>query len=304
MRFPSNHSQRLQVWIALTVTSCISLIAHASTYKENSPAKTWVLAACSISFILSLLSSIAHAIVLEPFVGQTIEGIAGLLVFLIWITSLPVMMRPTENGIAVAAGTGGIANSNLYFFSWASLSCIVYILFHFVYHQARRSESSNDSSLPEIPIKALHWLGLFVSSIILMASAADIHSIINCTSSFISGEEFCRRTSYAVALGVVGIVFSAIVMVVTQRGLLQAVKIEAALSLILTIFFMFGVGFITFGDGPGVVLGNIYFSVWIGFLLVLSLSFQAIHNLRQESLQERTQSRETTFPMEKSPTEP
>jgi hypothetical protein len=69
MRFPSNHSPRLQSWIALTVTSCVALIAHASSVKVHSPAKDWVWAACSMSLILSVLSTVAHGVVFEPFVG-------------------------------------------------------------------------------------------------------------------------------------------------------------------------------------------------------------------------------------------
>lgn len=299
MRFPSNHSPRLQSWIALTVTSCVALIAHASSVKVHSPAKDWVLAACSISLILSFLSTVAHGVVFEPFVGEIPEGVVGVIVFLIWITSLPVSMRP--NSEMAVGELGLILNSNLFFFSWASLACIVYLLVHYVFNRGKSNTSTDNTSntLPEIPTKSLHWLGLFVSSVILMASASDIHNHVSCTSSFFSGTEFCRRTSFAVALGTLGMLFAAIAMFLTQRDISQIAKIEAVLSVFLSIFFIFGVGFVTFGDGPGVILGNIYFSVWIAFSLVLSLGFLSIRDLQQESPQERTQPK----PME-GPTEP
>jgi len=278
----------------------VSLIAHATTVQVHTPAKDWVLAACSISLILSFISTVAHAVVFEPFVGELAEGVVAILVSLIWITSLPVTMRP-NNEVAVGE-LGMILNSNLYFFSWASLTCIVYLLVHYFYNRGK-SDTSRDNTLPEIPTKTSLWLGLLVSSVILMASASDIHNLVSCTSSFFSGTEFCRRTSFAVALGSLGMLFAAIVMFLIQREMLHIVKVEAVLSVILSILFIFGVGFVTFGEGPGIILGNIYFSIWIAFVLVLSLAFQSIRDLQQESPQERTRPKEPTRPKE-GPTEP
>ena len=111
MKFPTLHSQRLQLWLALAITSCISLIAHATTCTLHTSAKDWVLAASSISFIVSISSAFAHFVVFKPYVDQIAEGVVGSVVFVIWIASLSVMMRP-DSDMAVGA-FGMILNSNL-----------------------------------------------------------------------------------------------------------------------------------------------------------------------------------------------
>ena len=296
------HSQRLQVWLALTVTSVISLIAHATTYTLHTSAKDWVLAASSISLIISICSAIAHFIVFEPYVDQIAEGIVSSVVFLIWVASIAVMMRP--DGDMAVGELGMILNSNLYFSSWGSLMCIVYILVHFLYKRAKSdTPNATTNALPDVPTKTLQWLGLFVSSVILMASASKIHNLVSCTSSDFSGMKFCRRTSFAIALGALGMLFSAIAMFLNQREVLQLPKIDAAISVLLSVCFIVGVGFITFDESPGVILGNIYFSTWITFLLVLSLAFHSIRDLRHESCHETTQTKEPTKSLE-VPTEP
>jgi hypothetical protein len=97
--------------------------------------------------------------------------------------------------------------------------------------------------------------------------------------------------------------FAATAMFLTQRELLQITKIEASMSVILSVFFIVGVGFVTFGKGPGVILGNIYFSTWIAFLLVLSLAFHSVQDLQHESCSETLHAKEPTKPLE-GPAEP
>jgi hypothetical protein len=305
MKFPTLHSQRLQVWLVLTLTSCVALIAHVTSIEKHTPAKDWVLAASAISLIISICNVIAHFIAFKSYVDQTAEGIVGSIVFLTWIASLAVMMRPDR---AMAVGEFGmIINSNLYFFSWGSLMSIVYLQFHFLYNRGK-ADTLRDTlnNFPDIPTRTLQWWVILVTSIILMASAGDIHSAVGCTSSSFSGTEFCRRTSFAVALGALGMLFAVIAMFVTQRELCQVSNVEAVMSVILSGLFLVGVGFITFGEGPGVFLGNIYFSSWISFLLALSLAFHSIRDVQKESPLGETEAKESTKPLEcpKEPIEP
>jgi len=48
--------------------------------------------------------------------------------------------------------------------------------------------------------------------------------------------------------------------------------IELGVSVVLGIMYIFGVAFITFGNGSGVGIGNIYFSTWAGFVVSLMLA--------------------------------
>lgn len=44
---------------------------------------------------------------------------------------------------------------------------------------------------------------------------------------------------------------------------------------------MAGIAVITFGDGPGIKIGNLYFSTWIGFVLTLFLTSKSWNAVRE-----------------------
>ena len=258
---------RFQAWAALLVFSSVCLAAHASSLDSSkTSSEKWVLAMLSISLTFSFFGVVAYSMAKDKFVGQTAEGgLAGILL-IFWCAGLPTIMNP-NTGIAII-GIGvetDIKNSNLYFFSWISFMCVLYILGHYSQEVTGREFSQ------EVSPKNAKWGGLFATSIVLLASAAQIFIDAGCKDFKIEG--YCGRTSYAISLGAIGMVFPAIIIFMTQKGKLNAMC-ENISTAIMLIIFVFGVGFITFGNGPATRVSNLYFSTWIGFIITVLLSAQ------------------------------
>lgn len=248
---------RLKVWVALFIFSCVCILAHATSIVIVDTAVNWVTGAISISIIFSALAVLAYYVVKDVFVGQLPEVALAVVLLIFWCACLPAIMNPS-NAIAVAgSGQGVIRNSNLYFFSWISFGCILFIVGDVV------QEITGRNLRTEFSPKSAKWFGLLATSIVVLASSSMIYQDYGC-----SGQPWavCQRTNYAISLGVLGIVITGIALVATPMGKMTP-TIEIILSSLLFVLYVFGVGFLTFSEGPATTLGNLYFASWIGFIV-------------------------------------
>ena len=118
----------------------------------------------------------------------------------------------------------------------------------------------------------LKWYALMVCSIVVMVSSAKIHKNFSCKNDeflYDFVKQICKRNKFAISLGVLGTVIGLVMSVLTSKGITTLQ--ELVVSIVTLIFFTFGVGFITFGEGSGTVIGNLYFSTWFSFSLSVSL---------------------------------
>jgi hypothetical protein len=261
------HGPRLQAWAACFVFSCVSLAAFASNLAgKKTKSEKWVLSVLSISLILTFLAVVAHSVAKDKFVGQKPEGAVSTLLLIFWCAGLPAIMDPNK-GFAVTGTFGAplVINSNLYFFSWVSFICVLYIQGHWSQEITGRDVAS------QVTPKYAKWGGIMATSVVVLAASAKIHKDTKCTG-FNKGSEFCKRTSYAISLGVLGMVIAMGAIFLMQRAKL-AQKVEAALAFVMFVLYTFGVGFITFGEGPAISIGNLYFATWIGFGISIFLVF-------------------------------
>ena len=263
---------RFQAWAALFVFSCVCLAAVASMPTLNNASTKWVLSALSISLIFSLAGVVAYCVpsVKDKFASQKPEG--GLSVFLLifWCSALPTIMNPSH--LLAMAGVG-IINSNLYFFSWISFICILFIFGDYLQETTKHEFGKGVSP------KSAKWAGLLAASVVVLASGSQIFSDAPCSSAIISGSSGCQRTAYAISIGVLGMVFPAIALAMTHFGKMT-LSVEISISVLLFILYIFGVGFVTFGTGPATAVGNLYFSIWIGF----SIAFFIVSDCVREYL--------------------
>ena len=262
---------RFQAWAALFAFSCVCLLAHLTSIVEADTSTKWVTAALSISLILNFFAVLAHFFVKDnKFVGQLIEGGTSLLLLIFWCACLPTIMSPSRNIVVSGMGQGVIQNSNLYFFSWISFACVLYITGDCF------QEISGRQFKTVVSQKNNKWCGLFADSIVVLAAASMIHIDLGCVNSGWD-VDVCLRTNYAVALGILGVVFSAIAFVAIAMG--KSNVIERIIAAVMFVMYTFGVGFITFGSGPATTLGNLYFSTWIGFAISLFLLLKSCEEL-------------------------
>lgn len=110
------------------------------------------------------------------------------------------------------------------------------------------------------------WYGFAASTIIVMISSSRIYQQADCGGD-LKGTSGCRRTNFGIALGCISFVAGVAMAIALTRQALPKYAVIFASGLSLTLW-CFGVGFITFGTGPGSVIGNLYFSTWISFIVI------------------------------------
>jgi hypothetical protein len=184
-----------------------------------------------------------------------------------WAAGLPTIMDP-NNKIAVSlpdnTNVGSVVtNANLYFFSWCSFCCAVYL-------SGSLLQDTMAVSVSYIAAKAARWYGLVASSLVVIGTASRTFRAASCADRDAddpTSNEYCRRCKLAISLGVVCFVSAALMtFLVQQKKQLTAVS-DFSINSVYLILWCIGVSFITFGASPGSSVGNLYFSTWISFIL-------------------------------------
>jgi len=259
---------RFVAWISLMVFSAIAIGAHISwdAYSYDAPDK-YVTACTSISMIIGLFSVVSYMVFKEAFVGKYAESAIAFLSMIFWTAGLPVIMNP-NNAIAVGKAAVDdtyvftILNANLYFMAWGAFLSNVYILGH------HAKDYGHD--LSKIHRKTQFWFLFAMVSIVVMASSTKYKKEFCPTTTTYD----CKRTVFGVVLGIFGFVIGMIMCVATRY--IGGTIIELIVSAILFVSYCFGVGFITFGGGPGTFIGNLYLFTWGGFGISMSLTMTLV----------------------------
>jgi hypothetical protein len=136
-------------------------------------------------------------------------------------------------------------------------------------HYAQEAAGKDVAS--KLSPKIAKWFCLVACSIVLLASSSKYHKDNGCTN----GSSTCRRNNYAISLGCVGIIIGLAMAALTRMGKL-AILTEVIVSTLSLILFTFGVGYITFGAGPAITIGNLYFSAWLSFSVCVSLFSECV----------------------------
>jgi hypothetical protein len=152
---------------------------------------------------------------------------------------------------------------NRYFFSWVSLGVAVYLAGSLL--QETTGIEIKKSALTHG--KTGKWYGFAASSIVVMVASVRVYQGAKCGGA-LQGQEYCRRTNLGIALGCISFVSGVSVACGMARQLVQSF-VELLVSALLLTMWCFGVGFITFGTSPGAKIGNLYFSTWISFIVIV-----------------------------------
>ena len=263
-----SHAHRFPAWMALAVFSAVCLAALTSTTSSSGrdSAETWSLAVLCISLILSTLAVLAYLLMRAPFVSQLPEFVVLLLLTGFWGAGLPVLMNPKHNICLTNQQDEGIViiNANLYFFSWLSFAAILYLT-------GSCAQESAGYDVTSTPPQSARWYGLCASSVVVMGSAVRAYKSSLCKMSEFGGQEYCKRTKFAIAAGTCSFVISAVVTILIHQTAALQLPVETGFTTLLLVFWCFGVGYITFGNSPGATISNLFFGAWISFILAVFL---------------------------------
>ena len=193
-------------------------------------------------------------------IDQKPEGII-IFVLLAFSTALVGIVSGPDRGLAVDKN-GAVFVGNMYYSSWLGFINIIFVFSSYIEgmfgFNVRRSMEARSSSFT-------YWTALLISSIIVMGTSADIYNR-NCDVDD-RPQPFCSRSIFAVFVGVLGVVVSLaiVVMKISLGG--APFLLEVGLGIVLFLFYIFEVAFVTDIEGPGSPLGNLYYFSWISFLL-------------------------------------
>lgn len=186
-----------------------------------------------------------------------------------------------------------IVNGNLYVSSWSSFLSAFWIvgdLMGEVY----------DIYLGSI-IKANghtrqgQWYGLVAASAVVMATSIRVYQSFECDLEVMKLVPTCSESKYAIAASVIGTV-SATVFSITKLclpGTTTTARVMDGLGAILmVVIWSIGFGFITFGQGPGRSIGNLFIATWAAFIISWLIvadcyhDWMGNHGRQQEQLQQ------------------
>lgn len=283
-----NH--RFMAWAGLCFFSIVTLASHLSATRETGRDRDdwFVVVVASVSAVCSFATLMAYFTITQTFAGGALEAILAILSAIFWVSGMPFIMDPARE-IAVSKGNSGtivmteegtavienrleftfIKNANIYFFSWASTICIVYICGRFArdFIMRRRKARALNKSVHVFAPETNMWYLLTVSALVMLVDSIEIYTAFSCSGSS-SEPDLCMRTKYAVALGSIGTGIGFVCSVCATIGKLN-LYLELFVSIVLFGMYIAGVALITFNDGPGTSLGNLYFATWLGAVVTL-----------------------------------
>ena len=298
---PMRKSPRQIWWAGLFLCS---LIAMGSTFEAvklqryYAPANgthRWAVGCITTVFLLSF---IALALLMIPKTNHLLIGTKvelGLIFVVAGFTCAAVGSSTNpSNGIAVNA-SGGVSFGNLYYSTWASFACTVAMLFSYMKTE-RGLDVSNELKARGRRFRL--WVILIISSVIVMGSAASCYDA-KCDAldqeGFDEPLKYCRRAAFGVSIGCIGTIFSILIVAIrvtcakslddtSGSGKGSANKrifgLECLIACILLILYCFGVGYITSEKSPGAPLGNLYYSTWISFGLIVFIASSCYNEIQ------------------------
>ena len=105
-----------------------------------------------------------------------------------------------------------------------------------------------------------------------------------CNNEFV-GDKVCKRVKLAISTGSVATTFALAACILSSHGLLKDYPGGESLMIsILFCIYICTVALVTFGSpekAPASTLGNLYFSLWIGFMLSVWLLSKSIQNVKK-----------------------
>lgn len=190
---------------------------------------------------------------------------------LAWILSLPVITAPDHD---LAMRDFMIEDANLYFSSWGAFILAIYVA-------VSVAKEKNFQAAKDYYFK--RWVWFLISSIVAMSAASRMFKKSPCTSS--DASDYCEDLRIGIALSTISLAITLLMAAATFRMTVTTSLKEGPIHMLgmfvacfLLILWAICVGFLTFSNGPGSEVGNLFFSTWISFVLAIDLT--VLHGAR------------------------
>jgi hypothetical protein len=226
----------------------------------------------AIALGISAIASAFHMVprIADKFSASKAEILWALLAVIVWLMALPVITGPDRN---LAVSGPAVVNANLYFSSWGAFICSLLVLY-IVGKQQRATTMTKDFS-------ANRWFWLVLATIVALASASRLYHDADCTndsglsSYFEERDEYCDDLKVGFSMSVICAFFAVFMAVfagwAAEKEVLLAVCGSLIGAVVLTLQCI-NLAYVTFGNGPGSVVGNLFFSTWLSFILAVNVT--------------------------------
>jgi hypothetical protein len=252
---------RFPAWVGLFAFSLISMIAIIFEKHGFDGAGKWAIIVTVLSTCLGVVGVAGYLFQRGLFMGQMPEIVVAGLSIAFWGLGLPAIMNPKH---AIAVDQREVVNANLFFSSWACFCCCLWLV------GSLAKEVVGFNIVENTPAKKAKIYGLVASSLVVMGSSIRVFRSFQCSNIAMTSVQVCRQSKFAISIGVIGF-FVALAWTYVAHINLEHIQYEFYGSSALLIMWVFGLAFITFGDGPGASVGNLYFATWISLVLVIFL---------------------------------
>jgi hypothetical protein len=167
-----------------------------------------------------------------------------------WCGGLPTIMD-NKHAFALAQG---VMIQNMFFASWGAL---IVSMMLFTKHFRILMKREGDKNVH-------NWIGLSVAGLVVMCDSSRLFKDY-CEDN--TDNDFCRRNIFGLILGSFTFVAS---------GIMACVPAAAAMETFGAYFFFvawcFGFAYLTYEEGPAVVIGTIYFAVWANLYFSMNMA--------------------------------
>jgi hypothetical protein len=131
------------------------------------------------------------------------------------------------------------------------------------------------------------WYGLVAASVVVMAGSTRVYQAFECDLEVMKLAPTCSDSRYAIAASVIGTVTALILTLTSCLTSNIARQMEGVGAALMVLIWSVGLGFITFGEGPGRSIGNLFFATWAAFviscLIVAEMYQDWLGNRRQQA---------------------
>ena len=297
--------------MALSVVAWCATLGSARRHPMDQ-AERWALSATTLATVGSLLGVACFLWARGVFAGQLPEVILVGMIVVVWAGALPVLMDPAKDIAVSFSDSLNANLYFGSWLSFACALVLAHDLVQERYGYnvvdgilsssmilTASGEGGGGSGGGD------KWVCLLVTSLIAMCSSLRTFHAFQCQTSVMSLAPTCRQTKFAMAASVVSTLISMLILfllmkimvvvgvnssddvngggdgapgVTTTTATATATMrrrrriVQRYSSVLMVVLWSFGLGYTTFGDGPGKNIGNLYFSTWTSFILSVLLT--------------------------------
>jgi len=252
-----HETHRFDTWIILAISSAITLGSMADLNYVSKGAKgKWSISCAAITMSIAVIIAVMYKFKSNLVIGTDVERCCTAVSAILWIIFLAIGFHDAVfldmKDLFEKTNEVSVLNANIYYFSWISFFASVYLLADLLVEELDLSKV--------LKKRFTKWFGLLAFSLVVMSSSISYFQNFCPEKS-----ESCSRSKLAMLVGLINSFLSLLAVLLLSTTFLEKFQlyIETCLSFLTTVICAVTVGYITGGESPGSMIGNLYYFTWL-----------------------------------------